>query len=190
MIQAQHKRVMDEIERCALAAGSKFMTLDYPTLSDELKACVEQVNYFCGHRLEVVNEIKERDKDPDLRKAKFPLIALFTDISIQHGKYGEYDGALLQMVIAHRTEREYTTDERILNSFDPYLRPIFNRFMNELYTSGVFAVVDEETDLKCNAIERFFWGRNGLYGNVGSVFNEYVDAIELNNLDIKLHKNC
>lgn len=179
---------MDEIERCALAAGAKFVANELEALED--KDCVVDVNYLKGHRLEVVNAIKTMDKDPNQRPLKFPLIALFTDIDVQYNRYQDYDGVTLSMVIAHRTSKDYSTEEREVKVFDPFLRPLFNRFFNELYSSSIFVIDDEDKDIKVRGIERFYWGKTGLYGNTGGIFQEYVDAIEINNLDLKIHKIC
>lgn len=188
MIKSQHKRVMDEIERCCRAAGAKFVAKELAAM--ENKDCVEDVNFQKGHRLEVVNTIKEMDKDPNLRKLKFPMFALFTDITVQYNRYPDYDGVTLSMVIAHRTEKDYNTAEREVYVFQPFLRPLFNYFAAELYSSSIFAITDEDKDIKLAGTERFYWGKTGLYGNVGGIFQEYVDAIELNNLDLKIHKIC
>jgi len=41
-------------------------------------------------------------------------------------------------------------------------------------------------------IDRLFWGRSGLYGNEGNIFNDHLDAIEIQNLSLslRLNKNC
>jgi hypothetical protein len=45
--------------------------------------------------------------------------------------------------------------------------------------------------MKHDMIERFYWGREGIYNNAGNVFNDYIDAIEIRNLDLKINvPNC
>lgn len=195
MIFSQHDRIITEIQRCVNYAKDEFLAVDLPALQDdesmaEVAGCWEDVNFIYGHQTEITEQLRVMSKDPEQRKKKFPLFVLYTDISVNHNRYDGYDGVVLQMAVAHSTERKFTTPERKVKTFDPFLRPLLNYFFQALFQSSVFAIVDEDKDVRVNIIERYFWGKNGLYGNVGNVFEEYIDAIELQNLDLKIHKLC
>lgn len=181
--------IKDEIERCANVANTKFMATNYPLLSNEVKGCMTGVNFLWGHPLEIANTLLEYTKHKDKKFEKFPLIALYTDINVQVGKYGDYDGVNLTIIIANATNQKLTSAQREVRNFIPILRPIYGYFIDELERSSVFSIQDPKQDMKHNMIERFFWGKEGIYNNTGNVFNDYIDAIEISNLDLKINLN-
>jgi hypothetical protein len=182
--------IKDEIARIAAVAGQKFMTNDFPNLQPEVKGCMRGVTFLWGHVLEVVNTLQTYSNNPDLRTAKYPLIALFTDIPVFKNKYGDFDGTLLHIVIANSTMPAYDSPRREGINFIPILRPLYGYFIAELKKSSVFSILNPMTDLKHEYYERFYWGKEGLYGNTGNIFNDYIDAIEIRNLDLRLNTPC
>jgi hypothetical protein len=183
------KIIKDEIERIAGVAGAKFIAKNLPALDASIKGGMNTTTFMWGHPIEIVNTLGDWTKHDDLKFDKFPLIALFTDIPIFKNKYGDYDGTLLEIIIATGTERTYDSPTREIKTFAPILRPLYTYFMEELERSNVFAVNDVNTDLKHEYNERFFWGKQGIYGNVGNVFNDFIDAIQIRNLDLKVNVN-
>jgi hypothetical protein len=38
--------------------------------------------------------------------------------------------------------------------------------------------------------DRLYWGKQGLYGNSGNIFNDFIDAIEINELKFEILNTC
>lgn len=182
--------IKNEIARIAAIAGTKFMSINYPYLLPDIKGCIRGVTFLWGHPIEVVKTLQDYTNHEDLRYEKFPLIALFTDIPVSKYKYGDYDGVSLRIIIANGTLPTYDSPTREDKNFIPVLRPIFNHFITALKKSSVFSFVDEMSDLKYDYVERYYWGREGLYGNAGNIYNDHVDAIEIRNLELKVNAQC
>lgn len=119
------------------------------------------------------------------QKDRFPLIFLNSptiDIKIK----GELGYATLgQIIIATSSLPNLTSDIREIQSFMTILRPLCNMFLDSLRTLGM---INEETEI--NIKEHFFYGSSDKDGVSGNLFSNYVDAIEIKNLKIKLKTTC
>ncbi len=183
--------IIQDIRRCAVATSEYFVSDILPNLDAEIKGCAQLVQFMYGHPLEIVTKLQQYTQDEQLRFEKYPLIALFTDIPIVTGKYGDYDGTLLEIIICNTTISTRTSEERRQKNFIPILRPLYDKFIQELENSTVFNIQDRQQDMKHECTERYFWGRSGLYNNQGNVFNDYIDAIHIRNMDLKINSsNC
>jgi hypothetical protein len=145
------------------------------------------VNYQFGHPTEITQTLDEWSsgtKDAD----KYPLIALLLDTPMDKGYINVEAKLDLHFIIARRTEQNYKAAERLKQNFKPVLYPVYDEFMRQLYFSGCFS---DAMDPKHRQIDRYFWGKQGLYGNEKNVFNDKIDAIEIQNLKLTLYKqNC
>ncbi len=91
-----------------------------------------------------------------------------------------------------QTSQDYTSDERYTNSFRPVLYPLYDLFIKHVINSGFFLNASSSLTLH-DKIDRVFWGKQGLYGVEGNIFNDHIDAIEIQNLSLDLRKtqlNC
>ena len=96
----------------------------------------------------------------------------------------------LNFIIAMLTFREFKAAERYAQSFNPFLIPIYELFLNKIAKSGYFRET-EPSRIVHTKYDRLYWGRSGLYGNEGNIFNDYIDCIELTDLTLTLKpKNC
>lgn len=186
----QTKRILDEFTRIANVAGTKFMEDDFLRLQSSEKDCVRTVSSLYGHPLDIVKKLKEWSQHKDKKFEKYPLIALFTDVPVYLNRYGDYDGTSLQIIIAMRTDPTWDAAKRNVTTFTNFLRPIARYFMQEIIRSPVFSTVSETDDIKATVYERYYWGRQGLYSNEGNVFSDCVDAIQIENLELKVNKSC
>lgn len=182
--------IKNEIQRIASVVDMQFQARIMPNLTDEVKGCMTGVHFLWGHPLEIVETLQGYTAHDTLKYEKFPLIALYTDIPVDKQGAGDYDVAVLRIIIANSTERNLTSPERENINFLPILYPIYQLFLHELNLSNVFSMVDDTQDLQHRVTERYYWGKQGLYGNVGNVFNDFVDAIEIENLRLKINISC
>jgi hypothetical protein len=146
----------------------------------------EKPYYEHGHPLEIINTLKEKSSSGTLKFKKFPLIALLEDIETENGRGVIKTNAKLNILIITDTSRDYKADDRYDNSFDLVLTPIYNLFVKYLKRKrGIH--VDRRT-ISNSTIYHLYWGKKGLYGNEGNIFDDHIDAIEIKNLDLKLYR--
>ncbi len=141
------------------------------------------VFYEHGHPREIVNTLSKKSRGV-AQYEKFPLIALFQDID--EVKTSVTTEASLNIIIANSTRPEYKASDRYINNFEPVLYPLLMQFEAAIRASKLVTYVDTEYD----KIDRLYWGKNGLYGNEGNIFNDYIDAIEINNLKLRFKNIC
>ncbi len=147
------------------------------------------VFYQHGHPLEIIETLQEMTQNQDTAKNKYPLIALFQDFPERKGNT-EGTQLKLNFIIAMLTFREFKAAERYAQSFNPFLIPIYELFLNKIAKSGYFRET-EPSRIVHTKYDRLYWGRSGLYGNEGNIFNDYIDCIELTDLTLTLKpKNC
>jgi hypothetical protein len=135
------------------------------------------VHYEHGHPLEVVTALSKKSMD----NSNFPAILLFQDfeeeVSSDRTVY-----APLNIVICNYTKASYSASERYNNNFKPVLYPLLDKFIKGCANSKHI----EGRVLPYKKTDRLYWGKSGLYNNTSNLFNEYVDAIEINiNLTFK-----
>ncbi|KAF0193984.1 MAG: Uncharacterized protein FD166_3610 [Bacteroidetes bacterium] len=146
------------------------------------------VNYLHGHPKEITATLTEMTRNPTASAQKYPLIALFQDF--EEDLSGDFLKVKLQMIIAVMTKNTLSAPDRYAVSFRPFLYPIYGELIKVISRSGYFNESTEK-QVKHIKVDRLFWGRNGLYGNEGNIFNDYIDCIEIKDLrlNVKL-KNC
>lgn len=151
----------------------------------------QDINYLHGHPKEILNTLSEQGKSKSLKYKKYPLVALFQDFGEEMGEtVGAYASTSLNLVICTSTEAHYTSGQRYEKNFKPVLYPIYEEFLKQLHASKAFDTLSA-AKIRHRKTDRLFWGRNGLYGNDGNIFNDRIDAIEIENLNLKVNlKNC
>lgn len=139
--------------------------------------------YFMhGHPLEIVNTLADKANASSYKGKRFPLIALYQDIEENIRNEGYERIAPVTVIIANQTDPNYSAATRQDNNFDPILYKLEEGFKYCLKKSEYIGGLKPDY----NRIDRIYWGRNGIYGNEGNMFQDYIDAIELNNLELKI----
>ena len=148
------------------------------------------VSYQYGHPIEIIENLQEMSLNLTQSAAKYPLIALFTDVSETKGEADGVDMSVkLHLIIATLTLNSYKSPERLTLNFTPVLYPLYEQLLKSIASSGYFLNPNAEK-IEHEKVDRFFWGKNGLYLNTGNVFNDYVDCIEVSNLKLTVKKQC
>jgi hypothetical protein len=119
--------------------------------------------------------------------AKYPLIALFQDFPEKRGDANGYyaDVTIPIILIANLTKNTYKAPERYEYNFKPILYPVYKLFLQEMAKSGKIIGNDPDS-FDHTKFDRLYYGRK----TVGSALNDYVDAIEINNLRITVAQSC
>ena len=142
--------------------------------------------YMHGHPLDIIKTLNEKDRSPTNKSKKYPLIALFQDFTEKIGADQRIkSSAALNIVIAFSTKSEYNSAQRYDNSFRTILYPLYDLFIEKLISSGWFLDATESLTLH-DKIDRLYWGRGETKGNKAVVFNDLIDAIEIQNLRLNL----
>jgi hypothetical protein len=166
---------------------------------DEMAAVVAKVNtaltgksfghrpiyYMYGHPKEISSRLQALSNSPTEGHKKFPLVILFTDITIDHDTPGFYGAARLRMLVANITDPNYISDQRTELNFKPVLHPIKDELINQIAVHNQFTYEDE---LKYQETDMYFYGSQQ---NDKNIFNDYIDAIELRDIRINIkNKLC
>ncbi len=150
------------------------------------KAAFPHVNFLAGHPIEIVEKIKRKLENPDVtvKEGRFPAVLLFLDIRKTKGKDPGYQARIsFNMAIIRDTKPEYTSEQRDQYNFEPYLIPIYEELLNQIKLSTAFTITKMD-QIDHEMYERYFWGKTGLYGNTGNEYDDFIDAIELQNIEL------
>ena len=141
--------------------------------------------YEFGHPNDIVSVLAEKNKSGVYQYQKYPLIALFQDFSENNKESGME--ASLNIIIANRTQPTYHANERYEKNFEPILYPIWEQLERALIISKNIQFLNKDDYTK---IDRLYWGKQGLYGNEGNIFDDHIDAIEIQNLNLRFNTIC
>lgn len=152
---------------------------------------IVQINYQFGHLKEIIATMKEWEASPADQVKKYPLVALLLDFPIVRGNSGNYIGdATVQVIIAYLTRPDMKADERYTNNFEPILHPIYYELLEQIEASDAF-ITDGVNKIRHTAIDHPYYGKGGLSDTSGNVFADTVDAIEVQNLQLRINfDNC
>lgn len=143
------------------------------------------VYYMYGHPLEIVKRLQELSNSTTLQDKKFPLIILFTDITIDRSLIGFYGAVNLRILIANITQPEYISEQRTALNFKPVLHPIKEELIKQI---GLHRQFTSENEITFKETDMYFYGSQI---NNKNIFNDYIDAIELKNIQVNIkNKIC
>lgn len=149
---------------------------------------ITTINYQYGHFRELIQTLAQWDSSPALRVQKYPLVWLVTDFGEDRGrKPGVYADVNLNIVICHQTDGQYKSAERKEKVFVPVLYPIYYTLMDQFAKSDMTFAASPDL-ISHSKWDRYYWGTSKLVGagNDRSALNDFVDAIELQNLSLKI----
>ena len=171
--------------------------MTYPVLSDIMQTIVSRVtaemgytvHFQQGHMLEIVDIVKQMSVDQNISH-RYPIIALKHDIK-QPYKYLVGTEIYCTMYIITLSKADYIAKQRIELIFKPFLYQIRDEFINQIARSGYFEEQSaEEVASKITAYDRLFWGNQLVMGNDGNIFDDWVDAIELDISGLTVMDGC
>jgi len=153
----------------------------------------EGVRFDYGHPADIIAKIVQFGPTEENRFKKYPLIGLFLDFPQTRGVNNETETRVkLSMFICIGTQANYTPQQRTQQSFVPILIPIYDELMKQFLKHNA-VIKPENLKIPHEYVERYQWGKGGLeYYDNGkkNVFNDFIDAIELINLELDLKNIC
>jgi len=90
-----------------------------------------------------------------------------------------------EIVLAVNSNNLWTSKQRDDYSFKPILNNLYTLLYEALSVSRECVVMDKGTRK-----DHYFYGKSGLYGGTENKFSDFVDAIEINNLKLRILKTC
>lgn len=145
------------------------------------------VRYHYGSSIQILKKLVQLNEGITT-KQRFPLIALFQPFEETMGGNGYYTQLKIRkIVIAMLSNLTDDVPDRYNKTFIPVLYPIYYEFLNQISLNGNFIINDSgmipHTKMDVP-------GSPPPKDNAN--FNEYVDAIEINNLELTFYEqiNC
>lgn len=155
----------------------------------DFNADIKTINYIYGHTIEQREKLQQMSESPEYRSEKYPAVLLVEDIRIRSG--GDHRIATLNIYIVMGTEPNYDSSDRQQKNFDEILIPIYNALMDGIYRWPFFRTYNRQRDMPHTRIDRKYWGREIVGGTDANKLTDYLDAIEVANLELKLsNKHC
>lgn len=114
---------------------------------------------------------------------RYPIVCLRSPYTeVREGKTRDVN---LELLIAVNTLKEYTNEQREKTSFEEVLRPVYSLLMEEI--NGDKHVKSSYTGaVKHEYTENYRYGRKGVEGADGKPFRDFIDAIEIQNLGLRI----
>lgn len=163
---------------------SRTETVVLPSLVEQ-DTYIKALNYEHGHPLEIIDKLMQKDQSTTYRDKRLPAIFLFQDFKeVMFPKPGIYCQAQLNLIIAYETRSDYMAEDRYTHSFKNVLYPIYHEFIDQLQGSGFFIMGGSGP--QHDKIDRLYWGKKGINGNTATVGNDFLDCIEINNLNLSV----
>lgn len=160
-------------------------------LTAEMKAydaLITGVHYEHGHPMEIIETLGQKDESDTYRFRKYPLIALFQDFPERvSDRPGFQSEVTLHLIIARATVQDFKAAERYDYNFRPVLYPCYEALMEEIHRHHAFTTKSPSV-IEHTKYDRLYWGRQGLYGNEGNIFNDRIDCIEIRDLKLIVNK--
>lgn len=167
--------IVEEMEAIVAKVNTALSDANFGTLP---------VYYMYGHPKEIAIRLQELTNSPSEAHKKFPLIILFTDITIDKSLIGFYGSTSLRMLIANFTLPEYTSVQRTEINFKPILHPIKKELLNQIDRHSLFTYEDE---LTYKETDMYYYGSRI---NDKNIFNDHIDAIELRDIQLNIKNKC
>jgi hypothetical protein len=153
---------------------------------------IQGIRYSKSSFDELIETLSQEDKSSSGRFTKYPLVHLVQDMVINRGAdTGIFGTATVNIIFVHQTQQNFKTEERDEKVFKPVLWPIYYQFLEQLKKNNWVFQTDTTTgEFPHRVIKRAFWGNRNLQGSK-NILNDYVDAIEVQNLQLKInYSNC
>ena len=168
--------------------------IDNQVVYDVFKAAVakmkipgyDSVNFEGGRSYEIVKSLIEKDNVQVLQSLKYPLVAVLMPV-VENNGTGFQIVRVNRIVIAHLTNQDISVDQRYSPEevFKTVLYPCYKELLRQLAWSTSTSMGDPW------AIPHACFD-NPSRQSIGKGLQDYVDTIEIGNLELILHqiKTC
>lgn len=178
---------MTEKVETAIIANTSLVWPDLP----------KKVYFMHGNTKEIMAHLQSLSDGPKTKDKKYPLIALFRDIreEVEQQRFGLASTFKAHVGIFTLTNPEMRAADRELRTFKPVLIPIFEELVNQISKSILFGS-PRINDMAIKKWDCYFYG-SALNPDRASgapagknIFNDWVDAIEIESITLNLKNIC
>ena len=176
---------MDSVDYIVITASATQFTVSGTVTASTWTALAPYYEY--GHPQEIADILTGKDGHATKKYQKYPLIVFYTDVRIKHGNptfYGELERQFISII--GQSVEGYSSKQRYDNVITPILIPLHTSLINKIKSSRYFLGVSPELDY--TEVRRPFWGSTSKYGNIKNMFNDHLDAIDMENIKLKLRE--
>lgn len=148
------------------------------------------LNYVFGNSQYIKDTLDLYSQSESELPLKFPLIALFCPINEKRDSRHYHSKSKVSLVIACSSTKDWTNEEREVNSFRNILRPIYERLLEVLLGDMRFDWgIDDK--VKHDYSENYSYGRYGAMTATGQEVSDPIDAIDISSMEITINNpNC
>lgn len=154
-----------------------------PTMSGS--SHTDSLYFIHGTYKDVTQQLMDKMQSPTYKDNLFPLVILFQPFREEIRNNGYERTARLNLVICDQTDPKYTAAERYDNTF-PTLYNIYDSLLEAFKRSETVHAYRPDHD----KTDHPYWGNQGLYGYEGNLFNNYLDALEIESLEVMVFQSC
>ncbi len=148
-----------------------------------------EVRYEFGKLLEITNTLTALSKAQSQSASKFPMICLLMDFEEEKGDKMDIESKVkLNLLIVAHSGRNYTARQRYDKTMKPTLYPIYELLMTSIAESAYFPGITPSNPPKHKKIDSPYLGKSGTYANAANIFNDFVDAIAVSDLELEVWK--
>lgn len=147
------------------------MQIEYPGLQ-----------YHYGTQKEIIDRFTEMTKKSTIKNVMFPAICLIMPLKETVTNNGYLRDVSLNLLILTDSKQGFTTADRYTYSYTPILYPLWEHFIE-------IAEYHHEIsphNMEYERTDQVSWGKYGLDESKAQQFNDYIDAIEIENLKIQI----
>lgn len=145
------------------------------------------VSYLWGDWEYISNQLELWSQSKKKAPFKFPIICLYSPYT--EDKREKDSKVQLEFIIMVNTLKDYTNEERESVSFEQVLRPIYRLLMEELAGDRNF-VRNYRDIVPHRYTENYRYGRVGVAGPNGKPFRDFIDAIEIKDVELTIKEKC
>lgn len=149
----------------------------------------KKVYFLQGSLLEVTNVLQSyTNAVSPLKNQKYPLVILVRDIKekINEQKDGIGTSFKARILIVTLTNPDLRSEGRELRNFKPILLPIFAELIRQISKSKAFRMPTIK-DMDITKWDCYFYGTRE---NNKNIFNDYIDAIDIESITLNLKTIC
>lgn len=157
-------------------------TLDWGTLP-------KKVYFMQGNLLEITGVLQlYTNAGAPFKNQKYPLVILVRDVKekVTEGKDGPGTTFKARLLIVTLTDPNLRANDREIRNFKPVLLPIFDEFTRQLSKSKAFRMPTLK-DMDITKWDCYFYGTRE---NNKNIFNDYIDAIDIESISLNLKTIC
>lgn len=162
----------------------KSYTIELETTFKVFTKLEYDVQYIHGHLIDITETLQLWSEKPSKKDRMYPLIILPQDINepIDNGQ----SKTKITLFICTDTMPNFSAAKRYEETFEPILYPLYSRLISKIEESfDVYAMGAAHSK-----IDRLYWGREGISGNIANTLNDFIDAIEVKDFEINILTTC